>query len=926
MMGRMSSPYGRSAAVAVFVFVLTFSPYAHAADTSAFGINDPFADAIQLWSALFSSIDSLAHQIASALQLHQTLTFSRTANPHAPKNLQQPVALAASAALATQSPSESATTSGSASDAAITPQQPQTTNPPEATSDQTTQSPFVKQAEFSPKSPNFFPPSSATPQSAFVTQAQFNAAMSALGASVQQLLAKTNTNPLPEFVGGDGNNLNPYAAASAINNLSGVTIANPTISGLSAGDIPDLSGSYLSLNGGTLTGAFVDSATASSSFAGALGIGTTSPSDVLAVNGPIFLGSVSPAATADRLYNNGGSLYWAGSPIAGGSVGNWTTDGTNVWRTGGNVGIGTTTPGSLLSVQGVANFTTATSTFYSSGGLNLTGGGCFAIKGTCITGSGGINGLTAYASSTIGNGSLTGGLTINGGATTTGNVYVGPTSAQANPEGAPNFGIVQSGTDIFSVQGNSSYSDVQVAAYRNTSGTHALLEGLGARGTGSSPAAIQTGDDLLSIRAGGYGTTNFDSYVKDDAAAIEFQADQPFSDSGGVPQHGGRIVFETANGSSYDLERMRITSLGLVGVGTTSPYAQLSVVGASAATTTFNITGASGQTADLFDVNNGEGLVDVIKSSGNIGIGTTTPYSHLTLWGPDTSGGTSAFVIANSASTTEFNVLDNGNATLAGTLTQNSDQRLKTNIQSLDASSSLAAIDALNPVTFNWLDLSQGSTTQLGFIAQQVEQIFPNLVATTSPTALTPDGTLSLNYIGLISPIVSAIQALSAELSSIENTIAGFAENFASNHITASQQLCVGSTCVTPAQFQAIVAAANLSSSSQTPAPTNDATDTPPVIQINGDNPAIVQVGASYNDLGATITGPQADLNLGITTYLNGSPMNPVQLDTTEAATDTIAYVATDQNGLTSTSTRTLIIEIEQSASTTAAASTSTTQ
>ena len=36
----------RSVAIAVFVFVLTFSPYAHAADASAFGINDPFTDAI----------------------------------------------------------------------------------------------------------------------------------------------------------------------------------------------------------------------------------------------------------------------------------------------------------------------------------------------------------------------------------------------------------------------------------------------------------------------------------------------------------------------------------------------------------------------------------------------------------------------------------------------------------------------------------------------------------------------------------------------------------------------------------------------------------------------------------------------------------------------------------------------------------------
>jgi hypothetical protein len=37
--------------------------------------------------------------------------------------------------------------------------------------------------------------------------------------------------------------------------------------------------------------------------------------------------------------------------------------------------------------------------------------------------------------------------------------------------------------------------------------------------------------------------------------------------------------------------------------------------------------------------------------------------------------------------------------------------------------------------------------------------------------------------------------------------------------------------------------------------------------------------------------------------------MSPVQIDTTTAVTDTISYVATDQSGLTSTSTRTVIVE-----------------
>ena len=107
------------------------------------------------------------------------------------------------------------------------------------------------------------------------------------------------------------------------------------------------------------------------------------------------------------------------------------------------------------------------------------------------------------------------------------------------------------------------------------------------------------------------------------------------------------------------------------------------------------------------------------------------------------------------------------------------------------------------------------------------------------------------------------------------------------------------------------VASANQSSSAPaSPSPSmQTASDTPPVIQTNGDNPATIQVGASYTDLGATITGPQADLNLGIQTYLNGTLESPIELDTTAAATDTIAYVVTDSQGLTSTSTRTIIIE-----------------
>jgi hypothetical protein len=45
--------------------------------------------------------------------------------------------------------------------------------------------------------------------------------------------------------------------------------------------------------------------------------------------------------------------------------------------------------------------------------------------------------------------------------------------------------------------------------------------------------------------------------------------------------------------------------------------------------------------------------------------------------------------------------------------------------------------------------------------------------------------------------------------------------------------------------------------------------------------------------VGATITGPQADLNLGIKTFLNGKLVSSIVLDTSSVATDTIDYVAT---------------------------------
>jgi hypothetical protein len=295
-------------------------------------------------------------------------------------------------------------------------------------------------------------------------------------------------------------------------------------------------------------------------------------------------------------------------------------------------------------------------------------------------------------------------------------------------------------------------------------------------------------------------------------------------------------------------------------------------------------------------------------SSGNIGIGTTTPAVKLDVNGDITDENVLGCATLKTDTTGKLNCIS-------------SDERLKQNITSLDASSSLAAINALNPVSFYWRNPLDGLQLQLGFIAQQVAPIFPDLISTNTPTALTPNGTLTFNYLGLIAPIVRAIQQLDQEITSLANTVAGFADSFTTKELTfkraTGQQLCLQKSdgtfaCVNGDQLAAVLASANQSGSSATPPPSssaNNATDTPPVIQINGDNPALIHVGATYNDLGATITAPLADINLGIETYLNGSPVSAIQLDTTQAATDTIGYVVADSQGLSSTSTRTVVVE-----------------
>jgi hypothetical protein len=294
--------FRRSVVTAASVFVLAVAPYAHAAETSAFGVNDPLSGTLEFWSAILTSIESIAHELATTLIPNQPAALT---NPPAPQ--QPPLASAASASLASEPLSQSATSSEGTS---------------AATSDQATGSSFVKSTELTaapaPATSSDFSVSAATsPElsamqsapihaSAFVTQSQFNAALSALGASVQQLLATSNPKPVPEYIGGDGNFANPYAAVNAIDNLSNVTISNATITN---SNLPTVSGNYLPLTGGTLAGNFVVDGNATTTDLYATNVTSSNIlTNAFTATGTSTLAGINLSATNCSSFGNGGKL------------------------------------------------------------------------------------------------------------------------------------------------------------------------------------------------------------------------------------------------------------------------------------------------------------------------------------------------------------------------------------------------------------------------------------------------------------------------------------------------------------------------------------------------------------------------------------------------------------------------------------------
>jgi len=159
-------------------------------------------------------------------------------------------------------------------------------------------------------------------------------------------------------------------------------------------------------------------------------------------------------------------------------------------------------------------------------------------------------------------------------------------------------------------------------------------------------------------------------------------------------------------------------------------------------------------------------------TTGNVGIGTTSPNEALEVTGT---------IRASNLTGGATNLTTDANGNI---IRDPSDIKLKKNINTLEGS--LDRVLALRGVSYDWKDTDRfGTQTEIGFIAQEVELIVPEVVR---------DGGeyMSINTRNLIAIAVGGIQEL-------YEIVIGFGERF------ETDELCVEGVCINGEQLSKIL-------------------------------------------------------------------------------------------------------------------------
>jgi hypothetical protein len=152
-------------------------------------------------------------------------------------------------------------------------------------------------------------------------------------------------------------------------------------------------------------------------------------------------------------------------------------------------------------------------------------------------------------------------------------------------------------------------------------------------------------------------------------------------------------------------------------------------------------------------------VIDDSRNISNIGIATITTNLNVGIGGTiitTTAGGLVGIGI--SSPTQALDVVGNINA--SGTITAQSDKRVKTNIQTIE--NALSKVLHLRGVEYNKIDNNE---RQIGVIAQEVEEIIPEVVYGTE--------TKSVAYGNLIGLLIEAVKEQNQRIDELERRLEG---------------------------------------------------------------------------------------------------------------------------------------------------------
>lgn len=216
-------------------------------------------------------------------------------------------------------------------------------------------------------------------------------------------------------------------------------------------------------------------------------------------------------------------------------------------------------------------------------------------------------------------------------------------------------------------------------------------------------------------------------------------------------------LFEIGNGAyAANSNALTILKNGNTGIGNIDPAYKLDVV------SRIRIRGLAGITAGIWLNNEGNSAIPAfigMRDDTKVGFyGSGSPNSG---WGFLMNTTNGRVGIGTDVPSEALHVV--GNVYVTGSLTQNSDSRLKRDITPLN--NTLSSIKALQAYRYYWNPGGPDTTEQIGFLAQELQQQFPQLVKKSDT------GILSINYSGMVPVLLQAMKEQQAEIDAMKAEI-----------------------------------------------------------------------------------------------------------------------------------------------------------